>query len=253
MRLNFCVVFLLLTIALTHSATAKDILVPDDYPTIGEAMDAADLGDSVYVMPGTYNERIEIKEGVNLISFAGDDGNDLVDGPGNKKVLKRTLRTIIDGSDIKTPGYLISFPQETRAPMRLDGFTIRNMPNYGPKTLLFLVEIRGCSPEVVNNIVTGNRSWGGVLSTGLGIGMGPPLETEAMPVISNNVIYDNAGSGISNGSNSAALITDNEMFENKFPGAVGEEQVAAGVGMREYARPVIDNNVCFHSPVSRTA
>jgi parallel beta-helix repeat protein len=245
-HLKFGFIFLVLTIALNHGAMAKDILVPDDHPTIGEAMNAAAYGDTVYVRPGKYNERIKIKEGVNLISFAGADGNDLVNGPGIKKVLRRTLRTIIDGSEIKTPGYLISFPQESSAPMRLDGFTIKGMPKYR-KSLLFMVEIRGCSPEVVNNIVTGNRSWGGMLSTGRGISMGPPLETEARPFISNNVIYDNYGTGIANGSNSAALIKDNELFGNQFPDSEAADRVAAGIGMREYARPIIENNVCYRN------
>ena len=239
------VVFLILTLALAHGAMAIDIHVPDEYPTIGDAMESATFGDTVYVKAGTYNERIEIKEGVNLVSFAGTDGNDLVDGPGNKKVLRRAVRTIIDGTGLETPGYLISFPKDTTAPMRLDGFTIINMPKYVTGINLFLVEIRGCSPEVVNNILAKNRSWGGMLSTGLGIGMGPPLETVARPIIRNNVVYDNHGPGISNGPNSAALVVDNEMFENRFPGATDKDLDAPGIGVREYARPTIEKNVCF--------
>ena len=250
MRLKFGFVILLLTIALTNGAMAKDIFVPDDHRTIGEAFNAATFGDTVYVKPGTYKERIKIKEGVNLVSFAGADGNDLVDGPGNKKVLRRTLRTIIDGSGLKTPGYLVSFPQESTAPMRLDGFTIQNLPKYREPNV-FLVEIRACSPEVVNNIVTGNRSWGGILSTGLGLGMGPPLKIEARPVIRNNVIYDNYGSGISNAPHAIALVTDNELFDNRFPGAdeAKGELVGAGIGIRESGRPIIDNNVCYRNGV----
>jgi hypothetical protein len=171
-KINF--ILLVLVGILAHGAMAEDVFVPDDYPSIGEAMNSANFGDTVYVKPGTYNERIEIKEGVNLVSFAGPDGNDLVDGPGHKKVLRRAVRTIIDGTGLKTPGYLVSFPKETTAPMRLDGFTIVNMPKYVTGLRLFLVEIRGCSPEVMNNILAKNRSWGGMLSTGLGIGMGPP-------------------------------------------------------------------------------
>jgi len=250
MRLKFSFVILLLAIALTNGAMARDIFVPDDHPTIGEAINAAAFGDTVYVKPGTYKERIKIKEGVNLLSFAGADGNDLVDGPGNKKVLRRTLRTIIDGSGLKKPGYLVSFPFETAAPMRLDGFTIQNLPKYREPNV-FLVEVRASSPEVVNNIVTGNRSWGGILSTGLGAGMGPPLKTEARPVIRNNVIYDNYGTGISNAPNAIALVMENELFENRFPGAdeAKGDLVGAGIGIRESGRPIIDDNVCYRNGV----
>jgi hypothetical protein len=228
-------------------AEGADIFVPDDYASIGEAIEAADFGDSVYVKEGTYNERINMKEGVKLISFAGEDGNELVDGPGQKKVLKRAMRTIIDGAGIELPGYLISFPKDTTAPMKLDGFTVLNMPKYRSGLNLFLIEIRGCSPEVVNNIVAKNRSWGGILSTGLGIGMGPPLETVASPLIRNNVIYDNYGPGVANGPNSAAFVVDNEIFENRFPDATDEDQDAPGIGVREYARPIIENNVCYRN------
>jgi nitrous oxidase accessory protein NosD len=245
--LKIGVVLLILTVAVTHGATAKDIVVPSDYATIGEAINSSSFGDTVYVLPGTYNERIEIKEGVNLVSFAGDDGNELIDGPGNKKVLKRALRTVIDGTGLQTPGYLVSFPKDTTAPMRLDGFTIMNMPKYRTGLNLFLVEVRGCSPEVVNNILAKNRSWGGILSTGLGVGMGPPLETVARPIIRNNVIYDNHGPGIANGPNSAALIVNNEIFDNQFPGATDKDRDAPGIGVREYARPVIENNVCYRN------
>jgi parallel beta-helix repeat protein len=239
--------FLILTIVVTHGAMANDIIVPDDYTTIGKAINSAGFGDTVYVLPGRYNERIEMKKGVKLISFAGADGNELVDGPGKKKVLRRAARTIIDGTGIKSPGYLVSFPKDTTAPMTLDGFTIVNMPKYRSAINLFMVEVRGCSPEVVNNIVAGNRSWGGILSTGLGIGMGPPLETVARPVIRNNVVYDNHGPGIANGSNSAALVTDNETFDNQFPGASDEDRDAPGISVREYGRPVIENNLCYRN------
>ena len=236
-----------LVLRLTPSAVAEDLFVPDDYDTIAEAMEEATFADTVIVKEGVYNERVEIKEGVDLVSFAGDDGNELVDGPGDKKILKRTSRTIIDGTGIEEPGYLISFPKDTTAPMRLDGFTIINMPKYVSGLNLFLMEIRGCSPEVVNNVVAKNRSWGGILSTGLGIGMGPPLETVAKPIIRNNVIYDNYGPGISNGPNSAALVANNEIFDNQFPGATDRDPDAPGIGMREYARPIIENNVCYRN------
>jgi nitrous oxidase accessory protein NosD len=246
-RLNIAFVFLTLTVAFTSGAMARDIVVPRDHATIGEAMESAGSGDTVYVKPGRYNERVKIKEGVSLVSFAGRDGNELIPGPGNRKVLRRAVRTIIDGAGLEAPGYLVSFPKDTTAPMKLDGFTIINMPKYRTGINLFLVEVRGCSPEVVNNIVAKNRSWGGIISTGLGIGMGPPLETVAKPVIRNNVIYDNHGPGISNGPNSAALIADNEIFDNQFPDATDKDQDAPGIGVREYARPVAENNVCYRN------
>jgi len=240
-------VFLLSVLASAAEVFAIDLLVPDEFFTIDEAMNFAEPGDTVIVKPGTYNERIKIKEGVSLVSFAGPDGNDLVDGPGKKKVLRRTLRTIIDGSGITTPGYLIRFPTDTKAAMALDGFTVINMPKYISGLNLFLVQIRGCSPRVENNIIANNQSFGGVLSTGLGLAMGPVLETVARPVIRNNVLYGNHGPGIANGPNSAALISNNEIFGNLFPDAALRRRNAPCIGMREYARPIIENNECYNN------
>ncbi len=242
-----CALLCLFSPGLATLLQAEELLVPDDYFSIGEAMEEASYGDTVVVMPGVYNERVVIREGVSLVSWDGDGGNDLVEGPGMKKVLRRTLRTIIDGSDIEEPGYLVSFPKDTTAPMRLDGFTLRNMPRYVSGVQLFMLEIRGCSPTVVNNILTGNRSWGGMLSTGLGIGMGPALDTTARPLIADNVIYNNHGPGISNGSNSAALIRNNEIFDNNFAGKTAKMRVAPGIGVREFGRPVIDSNLCYRN------
>jgi hypothetical protein len=172
--LKIGIIFLILTVSIPHGALGvpnptKSYVLTDNMNLREESTTASKI---VQLM----------KEGISLVSFVGSDCNDLVDGPRNKKVLKRTVRTIIDGTGIETPGYLISFPKDTTAPMRLDGFTIINMPKYVSGINLFVVEVRGCSPEVVNNIVAKNRSRGGILSTGLGLGMGPPFETVARPV-----------------------------------------------------------------------
>lgn len=226
---------------------AEDLLVPDDYFTISEALEAAFEGDTVVVYPGTYYERIVMKEGVNLVSYAGEDGNELVDGPGMKKVLRRTLRTVVDGSELDEPGYLISFPKDTPAPMRVDGFTFQNMSKFVSGVNLYLMEIRGCSPVVENNIFTGNLSWGAILSTGLGVGMGPALDTVARPVIRNNVVYKNYAVGLGNGSNSAAHIIDNEIFDNYYDDVGQRDRVAPAIGIREQARPIIENNLCYRN------
>jgi parallel beta-helix repeat protein len=237
----------LLVLTAGGEVRAFELLVPDEYFSITEAMEEAMDGDTVVVYPGTYYERIQIKEGVNLVSYAGDDGDELVDGPGMKKVLRRTLRTIIDGSELEEPGYLISFPQDTPASMKVDGFTFQNVPKYISGVQLFIMEIRGCSPVVENNIFTGNLSWGGILSTGLGVGMGPALDTVARPVIRNNVVYNNYSLGIGNGSNSAAHIIDNEIFDNTYNDPGEADRVAPAIGVREQARPIIEHNICYRN------
>ncbi|MGA1867494.1 MAG: right-handed parallel beta-helix repeat-containing protein [bacterium] len=224
--------------------------MPEQFLTIQDAIDSAEMGDTVIVYPGTYYEHITIKGGVSLVSYAGDDGDELVEGPGQKKVLRRTKRTIIDGSKLNPATYLVSFEKESNLPMKLDGFTIRNLPKRATERL-FLVEVRGCSPQVTHNIVYNNHSrgkGGGILLTGLGPSMGPPLKTVAEPTVTHNVVYNNHGAGISNGPNSRARISYNESFGNRFTTAKRTEDLdAPGIGMREYARPIIEHNLCHHN------
>ena len=48
---------------------AKEIYVPADYRTIQEAVDAAISGDTVMVAPGTYEETIELKNGLKQLKI----------------------------------------------------------------------------------------------------------------------------------------------------------------------------------------
>ncbi|MCD6240404.1 hypothetical protein J7K27_02620 [Candidatus Bathyarchaeota archaeon] len=42
-------------------------MVPDDYPTIQEAINAANMGDTIYVRSGVYYEKLILNKTVNLI------------------------------------------------------------------------------------------------------------------------------------------------------------------------------------------
>jgi pectin methylesterase-like acyl-CoA thioesterase len=48
-------------------AEPKTIVVPDDYSTIQEAVDAASEGDTIFVKSGTYNESVSIDVAISLI------------------------------------------------------------------------------------------------------------------------------------------------------------------------------------------
>ncbi|RUM92224.1 MAG: hypothetical protein DSZ23_00880 [Thermodesulfatator sp.] len=52
---------------------------------------------------------------------------------------------------------------------------------------------------------------------------------------------------MSNGNNSAAEITGNEIFFNRFPRSGSKDMVAPGIGVREKARPVIYNNLLYRN------
>jgi hypothetical protein len=94
--------------ALTFSAT---IHVPDHYPTIQQAIDAAMDGDTVLVAPGTYVENIQFLG--KAIIVRGEQGAYL---------------TFIDGGQPKDPdhGSVVHFNQNEGWDSVLEGFTLMN-------------------------------------------------------------------------------------------------------------------------------
>jgi parallel beta-helix repeat protein len=78
------------------------ITVPDDYPTIQEALNSASEGDSIFVRNGTYHENVVVNKPVSLIGENKE--TTIIDGSGNGDVVW-----------ITQPGNVT-----------LSGFTIRN-------------------------------------------------------------------------------------------------------------------------------
>lgn len=61
------------------------IVVPEDYSTIQEAINAASLGDTIFVSSRTYNENVVVNKSVSLI---GEDMDDtIIDGGKSGSVL----------------------------------------------------------------------------------------------------------------------------------------------------------------------
>jgi parallel beta-helix repeat protein len=58
-----------------QAAKKKEFLVGRDYQKIQDAINAAESGDIVRIKPGSYDESLTLKDGVNLI---GEDGNNVV-------------------------------------------------------------------------------------------------------------------------------------------------------------------------------
>jgi pectin methylesterase-like acyl-CoA thioesterase len=87
------------------------ITVPDDYPTIQAAIDAASPGTVIQVRSGTYNENITLNKAVSLTAESFDQVN-----PANDT-------TIIDGSG---GGAAILIPSGLTQMPTIRGFVIRN-------------------------------------------------------------------------------------------------------------------------------
>jgi predicted outer membrane repeat protein len=150
-------------LCLVRPAGAAIIYVPDDYPTIQGAIDAAVNGDTVIVRPGRYVENIDFMGKAIIVQSEQGAAN-----------------TVIDGNQV---GRVVRFGSRENDNSVLDGFTIRNgYESYGGG-----ISCSSSSPTVINNIIMDNSAvygGGGIYSEGSSL-------TPASPTIANNVISGN--------------------------------------------------------------
>ena len=165
-------------------------VVPDEYDTIGEAIDAAADGDTVLVHPGRYVENISFggKEIIVASLYLITDDEDYIH------------QTIIDGD---SQGSVVTFDQSETENSILTGFTIRN----GQAAQGGGILISRANPTLIGLEVEENTA-----QAGGGIYM---LESDCIlqnvSVIMNNSNRD--GSGISC-YNSAPIITNSTICRN---------------------------------------
>lgn len=195
---------------------ARTIHVPADEPKIQGAVLAAAAGDTVLVAPGTYSERIQMKNGVVLRAAAGPDSTFLLTPQLEESVLDERLleclegidrSTVIegfsmDGSSLPGAGIYCEEGSPTIRGNRIVGFgwginlrysTALIEENKIEKTTTFGILVFASSPEIYRNEFANNSGNAIVISGKL-----------SHPVIGGrkeraNKFYGNAG-GIANGS-----------------------------------------------------
>jgi len=236
----------------------RHLKVPGDFPSIQGAIDAARRGDVVVVQPGTYFELLVMKDGVKLVSDAGQDGNTLVAVEGARlKLPRRTLRTILDGSKAKPSRHgMIDFGAGVGRNTIVDGFTIQNLPeqDHHIPGHAHGINVRGASPVIMNCYLRANGS------TGIGNHViykdqdsdiaardfrWANVEHRAEAVIYHNIIRDSLGLGIGCNHFSAPHILGNEVFHNREH--TGTEPTP-GMGAKHGAAPVTIGNIVHDNP-----
>lgn len=111
-----------------------DIVVPDDYNTIQEAVDTAESGDRIFVRNGTYKENIVVyKEGLKIY---GED----------------KYTTIIDGNNVT---HAIDILSEN---VTINGFTVKNGCNEEESLWdLSGIVINASNTKITGNVIMKNR------------------------------------------------------------------------------------------------
>lgn len=167
----------------TVKAKPRTITVPDDYPTIQEAVNAANEGDIVFVRIGTYYEHVVVNKTVSLV---GEDVSAaIVDGDDTGHVVEVVSNNVnITGFTLQNSGN-IHWP-DFNAGICLDGTTnctiSENRLVGNGFAGISLIDSERCT--ITDNNVAGT-SWGGV-----------HLANSSNSTVSGNILDSNIYTGI---------------------------------------------------------
>lgn len=242
----------------TQTPKGKVRMVPAEFNTIQEAINASSSGDTVIVGPGTYYEQLSIKKGIRLVSAqTADDSLKGIDGT-ILRLPERALLTIIDGSRSKpSPQGMLDFDIGAGRDTIIDGFTIQNLPvqNHHIPGHAHAINLRGSSPTIMNCLVQNNGSTG-IGSHVIYHDQQNPIEerdfrkeniqSEASGLLYRNIVRNNLGRGIGCNHFSSPIILGNEVYDNDDT-SLGE-MPGPGIGIKHGASPTVIGNIVYSNP-----
>ncbi len=158
--------------------SAGSITVPDDYPTIQQAVNAASEGDEIFVRAGSYPENVVVDKAVTLL------------GENRETIISPT-------QDAQGVTILSSNAQ-------ISGFMIRNCPRTG-------IVIKSNSCLISDNSIIGTGSFGGIFLDGRST-------TVEGNIIFNNSIIGNNDDGINFMGANRNYVIANKINGNQFVG-----------------------------------
>jgi hypothetical protein len=197
-----------------NAAAATVLHVPQDYPTIQSAIDAAATGDTVLVSAGTYNETIDFRS--KAITVESESG---------------AASTIINGDGV---GVVVTMSANAGETPVLRGFTVRNGGPYGATD--GAIDTGGGPALIENNMITANHFCSD----------GAVTASFSAATIRNNVISGNSqvlcsggvgGAGVSIQGNGTVQLLNNVITGNTHDSGAG------GVALFAAGTPTISGNV----------
>jgi parallel beta-helix repeat protein len=208
------------------AASPLIIRVPDDYQTIQEAVNAANLGDIVLVSAGTYYEHVRVNKTISLVGESR--GTTIIDGNRTGVVLYVTANNVkISGFTIQNGGGWEPLPGYGIVLDRCNGNTIHG--NTIASSVSGGIWLNGSSGNmIINNQVLKNG--GGPL--GLMYGEGITLVHSHGNIVSNNSISNNVVLGIVLTSSHDNVVNHNTFRNN-----------SDGVGIGSSAGNIVSDNV----------
>lgn len=200
--------------------------VPSEYPTIQDAARVARVGDIILVAPNTYTGRVDLNQGVSLVSERGASET-ILDSTGETVAILGGER--VQGFTIKNtngPAFGRIFPASLQT---------RNIINNIIENNKGGIDLYGAQTVIKNNIIRNNQ--GGPHGGGI------RLDGWVTGEIINNVIIGNSandGGGIYISTLSNVLVLNNIIVDNAG---------AFGAGIRVYQSPstIVDYNNTFNN------
>jgi parallel beta-helix repeat protein len=188
------------------AAEPRTIIVPDDYPIIQLAVDAASPEDTVYVRAGTYYEHIVVGK---TLSIAGENkSTTIIDGSGTGTVVNIQANNVtISNFTIKNAanaGVLIYRYSKYNT---ISGNLITSINNYG-----IILDYMSSDNTISNNTITNNLGFAGG-----GISMGTHSDKNTF---TGNLIVNNTR-GIEIEASSGNYFRNNQIVGNGFNLYVG--------------------------------
>jgi len=193
-------------------SASTTISVPADYTTIQEAINSSSNGDTVLVSPGVYFENIDFLGKLIVIISASGRGSTTIKAADTTLPCVRFVASEVKGATIK-------------------GFTITGSSRGG-------VYCDGSSPNIIDNLITGNSSSEDNDSPGIN------LENTAYALIKGNLIYGNTAKTYGAAIHSEFGSTDDTICYNLI-------YSNAGFGDIRFLNN-ISNSVVFNNTISVT-
>ena len=203
-----------------------DIVVPIDFDTIQEAVDAANEGDVIKVLPGTYTEQITISKSLTII------------GSGAKS-------TIIQAPDVLNPSPVIPFPGRANivdifneAIVTMKGFTIAGPSGNICEGLAGVSIQEDATLEIDSSAIIGCLREGILVGLSEFIPIGPNV---GHAVITNTDIIDYQVVGIQIGGEDTTVVVSNSKVIAA-DALEGEDQIGIFVGIGPKV-VIVDNKI----------
>jgi OmpA-OmpF porin, OOP family len=192
-KISPVIVSCLLFLFIGYSFAGRKIAVPQDFPTLHEALGEADQGDTVFASKGVYRENIALQD--NVVLMGQDMVSTIIDGGRKGPCIIGADGAVITGFTIMngTTGILC---KNTR-PV-ISGNLIVDNKGAGIHALITL-------PDINNNVIYRNE-WTGIF-----------LESSraSRTSINHNVILENGYCGIFCAHRTEVLIHNNILTDNK--------------------------------------